>query len=273
MKRLMIGIVCIALGTELDAQSRHQKRPAKFFAAGDTIKAMTVLNQKIAKHTDDADLYLYRGKIKLERNDLSAAMADFNTFCILNSTCGEAGYLKSWILYQQGNYKGAIEQLSDYTRKQPSANAFLYLGLSHLRMNNYNPAFGAFERSVELESTNYNAVYNAGLAAYKADNASMAVSYFEKATHLLPSDFDAWFGLGLALNATQSFGESNKALRQALAVSPDNSGALFNIGLNYYELGNKKQACSYWGKAQNAGSLPATLSLERHCPEKEAKAH
>lgn len=273
MKYLAVVITLMLLSIGLMAQSRHQKRPAKFLAAGDTVKAITILNKKIAKFSDDADLYLYRGKIKLNRNDLGAAMVDFNTFCSLNETCGETAYLKSWILYQQGNYKGAITQLSDVTRKQPSSTAYLYLGLSHLKVTNYGPAFGAFERSIELDPKNYSAVYNAGLAAYKNEDPSSAIKYFEIATNLLPSDFDAWFGLGLALNASQAFEESNKALRQALAVSPGDGSSLFNIGVNYFELDHQDQACKYWTRAQEVDNLAATPSLERHCQVKEATGH
>ena len=273
MKHFIAIVFCLIMSMGLCAQSRHQKRPAKFLASGDTIKAMTILNKKIEKHSDDADLYLYRGKIKLERKDFGAAMIDFNSFCSLNGTCGEAGYLKSWTLYQQGNYRAAIEQLSSHTRVQPSSNAFLYLGLSHLKLGNHQPALGAFERATQIEPSNYTAVYNAALAAYKTDDAALSTRYFEQATNLLPSDFDAWFGLGMALNASQKFEESNKILRQALAISPNNGSALFNIGLNYFELGDKDQACSYWTKAEISGNLASTPSLERHCREKASTTH
>ena len=254
-------------------QSRHTKRPERLFVKGDTIKGITVLNKKIDKHQQDAYLYLYRAKFKIERGDLNAAMVDLNSFCVLNKTCGEAGLLKSWILYRQGNYKAAIEQLTDYTRIYDSSDGFLYLGLCHLQLKNYGPAQGAFEHAAEMDPQNHIAVYNAGLAAYRNMQYDVAESHFDKATNLLPSDYDSWFGLGIAQNAKMEFEDSNKALRQSLAVNPNSGEALFNIGLNYFELGNKDQACSYWKKAENAGNLASKLSLERHCEEKATTSH
>ncbi len=273
MRSFLLVLFVVLCSSNSFGQSRHRKKPMKHFAAGDTVKAMTILNQKIDKHSDIADLYLYRGKIKLERNDLNAAMADFNTFCSLNSTCGEAGYLKSWILYKQGNYRAAVEQLSEQTRTRPTAEAFLYLGLSHIQLKNYGPALGAFEKSLELDPTNYLATYNTGLAAYRESQFSLAQHYFEQATNILPSDYDAWYGLGLTQNAGGYLEESNKSYRQALAITPEDGGSLFNIGVNYFGLGDLEQACSYWGKAEAAGNLAATPSLERHCQEKEATTH
>lgn len=256
-----------------EAQTRHLKKVNKYLDQNDTVAAMKQLNKMIAKHSVEAALYLKRAQLKISRGDLSPALIDLNSFCTYNQTCGEALFLKGLICYRQQNYHAAIGHLSDYSRKHDDPNGWIYLGLSHLNLSNFEVAQNAFSKALENEPGNFNAHYNAGLAAYKQGEFKKSLDYFSAATNLFPASVDAWIGLGLSYTAQASFEASNKALRQAIAIEPNHGAALYNIGVNYHGMDDHESACSYWTRAKEAQSQAALVALERYCSETADKGH
>ena len=273
MKIVMIATLLSCLGLMATAQSRYLKKVDKFMLLGDSVKAVNHLNKMIGKHASTADLYLRRAQIKMDRGDLNPAMVDLNTFCSLNQTCGEATYLKGIIRYRQSDYHGAVEFFSDYSRKHEHLNAWMYLGLTHLKLKNYQIAENAFTKAIAIDSENYLALYNAGLASYSYSEYDKASEYFTLATKRIPGDIDSWLGLGLAQSALGDFSESNKSLRQALGIQPENGSVLYNIGVNYHGLGDSDQACSYCKRAKLTLNHPAEVAIEQYCSETADKGH
>jgi tetratricopeptide (TPR) repeat protein len=273
MRFLLIMALLSFLVFDSMAQSRYLKKVDKFMLLGDSVKAVNHLNKMIGKHPSAADLYLRRAQMKMDRGDLNPAMVDLNSFCSLNQTCGEAAFLKGIIRYRQDDFHGAVEYFSDYSRKHDDVNAWMYLGLTHLNLKNYQIAENAFTKVLDIDSKNYLALYNAGLAAYNYSEFDKASEYFTLATTRLPGDIDSWLGLGLAQSAQGDFTDSNKSLRQALGVQPDNGSVLYNIGVNYHGLGDSEQACNYWERAQKVKNLAAELAIEQYCSETADKGH
>jgi tetratricopeptide (TPR) repeat protein len=253
---------------QLNAQKSLLKKVDKYLVAKDTSKALTHLNKQIVKHPTEGSLYLKRAEVKIERGDLDPAMVDLNTYCSLEKRCEKATYLKGIIRYKQQDYHGAIEHFSEFSKNSENENGWMYLGLCHLAMQNFQVAQNAFERCLEVNPENFNAIYNAGLAAYQDERYVTAIEFFVKATQMNGESLPAWIGLGLSQNGYSKFEQSNLSLRNALAIQPNNGSALYNIGVNYYNLNDTQNACEYWQRAEKSASLPAQLALEQFCQEK-----
>lgn len=271
MKQFVIIAFSLFFGLNLQAQSRHLKKPNKFLLKSDTTNAILALNKMIDKHPSDAELYMKRAELKIARKNFDAAMVDLNSYCTYNKGCAQAELMKGIIRYEQLDYRGAIDHLSAYSKKREDAQAWFYLGMCHLKLKNYQIARNAFDKTFETDQKNQKALYNAGLASYLNEEYVMAIEYFNRSIELLPGNLNAWIGLGLSQTALERFTESNKSLRQALAIDADNGSILYNIGVNYYGMDEKEEACSYWKKAKLHRHLAAVQALEQYCQETVTK--
>jgi len=250
------------------AQSKYLIKVDKSLAASDTVKAIKQLNKYISKKPDQAELYLKRAKLKIERGDYDPAMVDLNSFCSLNRICGEAEYLKGIVRFKQHDYNGAIAHLSEHTKIRDHAQAWLYLALSHMWLQNYPLAINGFQKSLEIDQNQPLAYYNAGLASFYTDNFSNAAMFFGKALELSPNDTDIKIARANALMQQKLYAESNSLLREINIGDKNYPAALYNIGVNYFNLNEKDLACDYWVQAKEIGHLQAEDATARHCEKR-----
>jgi len=250
------------------AQSKYVLKVDKYLTAGDTSKAIKKLNQYITKRPELAELYLKRAKLKIDRGDYDPAMVDLNSFCSLNRICGEAEYLKGLVRFKQRDYNGAIAHLSEYTKIKDHANAWFYLALSHMWLQNYPLAINGFQKSIQINKNQPLAYYNAGLASFYSDNFSNAAIFFSNALELSPNDTDIKIARANALMQLKMYAESNTVLREISIGDKNYPAALFNIGVNYFNLNEKDLACDYWVQAKEIGHLQAEDATQRHCEKR-----
>jgi len=250
------------------AQQKALEKVSKYIAAGDTARALKLLNRQIEKQPAEAPLYLERAKIKLDRRDFDPAMIDLNTYCSLRETCGEASFLKGLILYRQGNYHGAIEHFSAFSREQESVTAWFYLGLSHMALQHYQVAVHSFEKAIQADPDDVKAWYNAGVCAFRNEDYAVADSLLSRAMEIAPTDTDVLLARALTLNKRADYPGSNTLLQQLLEIAPSNHSALYNIGVNYYSMDEWDLACDHWRQAEQAGSQAAEVAISDYCEGK-----
>lgn len=266
---LVLPLFLLLLATQhAAAQQKLLDKADQHLVSGDTSKALKVLNRGIKKYNTAAALYLHRARIKIDRKDYAPAMIDLNTFCSLNTTCDTASFLKGLILYRQGNYHGAITHFSEYTRQQESARGWLYLGLSHMALQNYQVAVHSFEKAIAAKPADVKAWYNAGLSAFRAGDYTAADSLLSGAMTLAPKDKEVLLARALTAYKQARFTESNRLLMQLLDTTPSDHTALYNLGVNYYSMDEQKLACDYWMKAAQAGSPAAQVAISEYCEGK-----
>ncbi|NQV52491.1 MAG: tetratricopeptide repeat protein [Flavobacteriales bacterium] len=254
--------------TGLNAQSKAIQKVDNLLLKGDTSKALKKLNQFIEKAPRQADLYLKRAKLKIQRGDLEPAMVDLNSFCSLNKVCGEADLWKGVVRFKQGDYNGAISYLSIYTNKREDADAWFYLAQSHMWLQNYPVAINAFQRSIDLRPNEVSAIYNAGLCAYHFAKYGDADSLMQAAERLAPDDLDIRVARGLALLRGGKHAESNDVFQSIKEGESQFPAALYNMGVNYYNLNEFDLACEYWARAVEEGHLQAESSKKHYCGKK-----
>ena len=254
--------------TALHAQSKAVLKVDKLLLKGDTSKALKKLNHFIDKTPSQADLYLKRAKLKIQKGDLEPAMVDLNSFCSLNMVCGEVDLWKGVVRFKQGDYNGAISYLSVYTNKREDADAWFYLAQSHMWLQNYPVAINAFQRSINLRPNEVSAIYNAGLCAYYLSRYADADSLMQTAERLAPKDLDIRLARGLSLLRGGKHVESNEVFRSIAEGDHQFPAALYNIGVNYYNLNEFELACEYWSRAMEKGHLQAESSKKRYCGKK-----
>ncbi len=117
--------------------------------------------------------------------------------------------------YKEGNYPGAVEQLTEATRIWPDNDkAFYMLGQ----------------------------IYQ-----HKYDQADKAVGYYEKATTINPEKSDYWYHKGSCLLDAKRDNEAEASLLKAVEMDKENADALYRLGILAERKSKPKQAAKYYG--------------------------
>lgn len=269
---ISLGVVLIMVHMPLLSSAQHVSTAAvdKALEKGKAAKAVKKLNGLIAKHPKEADLYLYRAKLKIEKSDLDPAMADLNSYCSLQKECIDALFWKGIVRYKQHDYHGAISHFSEYTAKSANtkSDAWLYLGLAHMWLQQYAPGGNSLHRALELDPSNAFAAYNAGICAFRMEQYEMAITYLERATKLAPNDSDMLLALANAYTQKGDYDEGIALLETVDKEDKNYAKAVFNQAVNHYRKEDKVRACELWESSKALGHLNAEDSIKQYCDEK-----
>ena len=107
-------------------------------------------------------------------------------------------YEKGLTYFDKGDFQGAIGAFLVSVKFAPSAEVYLSLGNTYLKLEKNNDAVKAFKESVKLNSDAAEAQYGLGLASFRLRRYMDAKDAFKKATTLQPTMTKAHYGLGLA---------------------------------------------------------------------------
>ncbi len=119
------------------------------------------------------------------------------------------------------------------------SSAHYELGVSYLNENNIQPAFVEFQKALEYNSRNKEALDAIGLIYFlKLEDYPKAVTYFERALKEDKNYAEAWNHLGSAYEKTGRYPEAAEAYKTALANPFYKSAekAFYNLGRTYYRM-------------------------------------
>ncbi len=123
--------------------------------------------------------------------------------------------------------------------KRQRSSAHYQLGVSYLNENNIQPAFVEFQKALEYDSGNKEALDAIGLVyLLKLEDYPKAVASFEKALRQDRNYAEAWNHLGSAYEKMGRYPEAAEAYKTA-ATNPlykSAEKALYNLGRAYYRM-------------------------------------
>jgi type IV pilus biogenesis/stability protein PilW len=119
------------------------------------------------------------------------------------------------------------------------ANAHYKIGISYFNENKIQPAFVEFQKALELNPEDKDALNALGLVYLKFEDFQKAQESFIKAVTIDPDFSEAHNNLGVIYTKTGKWSEAvdsfKKALKNPLYKTPENS--YYNLGNAYYRLG------------------------------------
>ncbi|MGI8745838.1 MAG: tetratricopeptide repeat protein [Bryobacteraceae bacterium] len=143
-----------------------------------------------------------------------------------NVTYGRLGRL----LLHRKSFEEAREALQKSIAIQPQADVLCDLGTVLFALKQFDDAGAAYERAIQGQPDNPEALYNLGVIRTIQNRTADAMQAYRAALALLPEYPDAHNNLGILL---QSAGQLELALdeyRLALACNPDSAEARYNRG-------------------------------------------
>lgn len=107
-------------------------------------------------------------------------------------------------------------------------------------------AFVAYDRCVDADPNNADALLNCGTLHYEDGNFEKAADYFRRALAAQPQNPLAHFDLGSVLEEMGELEESRRHLRQALLIDPDYCDAHYNLAFVCEKLRAFAEAREHW---------------------------
>lgn len=193
-------------------------------------RACTALDKGIAASHEPANLYCYKGNVKVNAAQYEAAL---DCFGIALSTVPEHSAALS----------GSGLALKGLGRPEEAATAFT--------------------KALAVDPNNAEAHYNLGLVLQSQGRLDEAVQCYRRAIGSKLDMAEAWNGLGSAFLAQSRFADSAESYRQAIKLKPDLTEAHCNLGYALHMLKQPDQAMACYRKALELESdyVPAHNNL------------
>jgi tetratricopeptide (TPR) repeat protein len=153
------------------------------------------------------------------------------------------------VRYQNGHYDDAIAEFNRALQQQPNnADAVLGLARAFDKKKDAPKAEASYKRAIELQPK-YWAMYNAMGAFYLLHgNAPASVPFFQKVIQLAPDNTRGYGNLGAAYQKLGRYDDAIGFFQRALDQKPDAQN-YSNLGTCYYFLGRYKDAARMFEKA------------------------
>lgn len=148
------------------------------------------------------------------------------------------------LLYDQGNYKGAIEK---YTRALAedanNAEALYERALAYLAQKDYAACMQDAEKGMKLDSPLRPAFYTtAGNCHSMQDQNEKALKYYEDGLKLFPHDEHLHFNMAVTLSKIGRTSQARNHLKEVLFVSPNRPSGNLYLALLFHRDGYRVPA-------------------------------
>ncbi|MDE6312176.1 MAG: tetratricopeptide repeat protein [Lachnospiraceae bacterium] len=164
--------------------------------------------------------------------------------------------------YHQGDYQNALETYNNVLELEKKNGDLFYLrGVVNLSAGNQEAALGDFDKSISLDSKNYDRYINIYQELKQAGDTEKALSYLSQCESLLTNKQQ--YEKGRILYYMEDYNGAVSAL-ESLSQAGDNKATLY-LGKAYEALGDMNYAASlyetYLTKDENNGEVYNQLGL------------
>ena len=143
------------------------------------------VNNKIKNSAPTAEMFVTRGLIYFNRNDLYNAKADFESAVLLKPDSAEALYNLAIVLEKLGDNSEAIEMYDRLLATNAEFfNGWYNRGRLKLLAGEYNKAIDDFNRALEIEAVSANVVNEIGIAHFRQEKYEEAYADFNRAAEI-----------------------------------------------------------------------------------------
>lgn len=230
---------------------------------------IALLDAKIRKQPNDADLYYKRANVLLQASNEQEALSNIQKAISLDAKKAEYYVLQADILFAQGEnalafsaLQTAIEKdgkckeaylksaelslyLKDYDKVLFNTNqvmlldklepkAYFLRGWAMKEQGDTAKAVADYRKAVELKG-DYEQAYEELGMLYAIKGDGLAVEYLKSTLNINPKNIQAMYALALFYQENEAFQQALDTYKQILDIKPDHSDALHNVGYINYE--------------------------------------
>ncbi|MBP5189619.1 MAG: tetratricopeptide repeat protein [Bacteroidales bacterium] len=217
--------------------------------------ALKVLDAKIKKDSDNADLYYQRatilialGKEKQLSQYFRDAVSDLNKATKIDDSRTEFYTALGDAHFSLGNVGDSYNALQQALRLEPdNFEACLKMGEISFYSKDYDRAMESLSKVTEQDKNNQTALFMKGFIYKETGDTANAVYYFRHLIELYPDYEPAYEELGM-LYAQHRNKLGVEYLTTALALQPDNINVLYGLAMLYQDAEDPDKANEYYVK-------------------------
>jgi tetratricopeptide (TPR) repeat protein len=222
----------------------------------------SVLTALSVEVTDDPILYYYRGRIAQIDSNYSKAEKFYSQSLAIDDTLAEVWVSLGFTRLFLGDTAAAAATFDSAMTACPgdSLRILFFTGMFNSQRHQYGIATGYYDRVLQTDPRNVNALFNLGSACERAGRFTDAEKAFERVLNIDPENEQTlnylgfmWADKGINLDKAQ------KMIGQALKSDPENGAYLDSYAWVMYKKGNFKEALKYQEKAMKFSSEDAIL--------------
>jgi tetratricopeptide (TPR) repeat protein len=213
------------------------------------------------------DSLISSGNRKLESDDLSGALREFEIVLSMNPENNRALNGKITALYLQGNIREARRLVDRAIDNYPEFAGFYYSrGMISNQRRNYRRAIDDFNRALALQEGNQSRILlNRGVSKLNIEDQEDAMRDFELAIEHNPLNIAAYNYRGMINYRNARYNEAIEDFDRIIGIQPQNEIAYYNRGMAYLRSGHTDQACPDFHRACQLGSRSGCQMIIMEC--------
>jgi tetratricopeptide (TPR) repeat protein len=222
------------------------------FSLGNYGACDSVLQELGKEVTDDPLLYYYRGRIAQIDSNYSQAEKYYTQTLALDDTLVEVWVSLAFTRLFLGDTLAAAATFDSAMTACPAETLriLFFTGLFYNQHGKYDEAIGYFDRVLQSDPRNTDALFNLGSACERRGRFEDAEKTFKRLLSIAPDSPQAlnylgymWADKGINLD------QARKMIARALEADPDNGAYLDSYAWVLYRKGKYKEALKYQEKA------------------------
>ena len=117
-------------------------------------------------------------------------------------------------------------------------------GLYYFKLNMFDEALECYNKTLELEPENSEAINNKGILFFEKNKHSTAIKFFDQALRKNPNNSMVWTNKGMVYNQLRKFEDAITCFDQALRINPSYDFAYAHKSFALYSLGRYDEVIS-----------------------------
>jgi tetratricopeptide (TPR) repeat protein len=295
------------IGTESTHFEAYLYRGLSSYYSSDYINALSEYDMAISLDSKKTDPYFYRGLlyVKIENwkqgnKDLKRAIKGYNKQLKEDKLNVSAQLKRASAKFITGNLFAAEDDYSYIVELHPNnVRAYFYRGRVRLELRNYNGAVADFEKVLELDSLNGDAMFQLAEVKEKQGDMESAAEYYSRIGKVFPgyetryilqgeheldqkqySNALKSFEIALKINANnfevykkrgqvqfqkKNYRDAVKDYSEYLDHFPNDPEVNYLNGLAKMKLGDRTGACEDFHTAESFGNEDASKAAKKFC--------
>ena len=184
------------------------------------------------------DVNLRLGKLLYNNKDYKSAMEPLRDYIILEP---DSTFILPWlgdIFISEGRYRESIDIYNRMLDSQPNNLEYLEkLGDSYTTVNEYQNAIECFSHIIDLNEERSDIMYKLGILNIKQQNFNQAINYLEGAADCGNESEDLYYNIALSNGNIGNYMEAIINFERALLINPNSLKVNYQMGVTLMELG------------------------------------
>jgi len=180
---------------------------------------------------DDLDTVLEEATSDSAREDAEAAAAADADAAAKEAAAQQQDYFNGKAAYEAGDYAAAVSSWEAFLAANPTlVPVWLRLADANSKMDNADGERAAYERVIELDPTQSDALFGLGMLSANAGDVEAALGYFERIVEAAPDDPSLFYNIGEIYFQRGQAADAVVFYERALEIDPDYSAAYKQLG-------------------------------------------